>query len=234
MLKPQIWVWRGEYTGSIKMLNETDWEILENSYSKFILEYVHLAQDLKVDMFCIGTELEQFVVNRPKFWECLITKIRTLYKGKLTYASNWNEFTRITFWDKLDYIGINAYFPISDEKTPSVAGCIEGWGKYKDAIRAQQKQYNKPILFTEFGYRSVDFAGKEPWNSSRDLIGVNLTAQTNATEALFREFWNEDWFAGGFIWKWYHNHKIAGGKDDSRFTPQNKPVEKIIKDYFSR
>ena len=33
MLKPQIWVWRGEFTGFIEMNNETDWKILEDSYS---------------------------------------------------------------------------------------------------------------------------------------------------------------------------------------------------------
>ena len=64
------------------------------------------------------------------------------------------------------------------------------------------------------------------------MTQVNLQAQTNATKALFKTFWNEDWFAGGFIWKWYHNHENAGGENNSRFTPQNKPVEAIIKEQY--
>mgnify|MGYP001021091503 FL=1 len=32
MVKPQIWVWRGEFTGNIEMDSEEKWTILENSY----------------------------------------------------------------------------------------------------------------------------------------------------------------------------------------------------------
>ena len=107
------------------------------------------------------------------------------------------------------------------------------WKQHKSAIRNISKRHNKPVLFTEFGYRSVDFSGREPWKSDRSMTQVNLEAQSNATKALFTEFWDEDWFAGGFIWKWYCNHKAAGGEDNTRFTPQNKPVQALIKTQFS-
>lgn len=51
MIKPQIWVWRGEFTGFIEMTNEADWKILEDSYSKFILEYAELAHTVKQNYF---------------------------------------------------------------------------------------------------------------------------------------------------------------------------------------
>ena len=31
-------------------------------------------------------------------------------------------------------------------------------------------------------------------------------------QALFEEFWHEDWFAGGFVWKWFHNYDKSGGR----------------------
>jgi len=62
---------------------------------------------------------------------------------------------------------------------------------------------------------------------------VNLEGQQNATQAIFEEFWNEPWFAGGFLWKWFHNHSTSGGEDNSRFTPQNKPVEAFIKKQYA-
>lgn len=232
MLKPQIWISHSEFTGYIKMTNETDWNVLEHSYSKFILEFAQLAQDMHVDMFCIGTELEQFIANRPKYWNLLIQKIKTIYKGKLTYAANWDEFKSTPFWNQLDYIGIDAYFPVSDDKTPTVESCLLGWQTHKNTIKSFYRKFNKTILFTEFGYRSVNFTAKAPWMSDRSMTQVNLEAQTNATKALFKTFWNENWFAGGFIWKWYHNHDNAGGENNSRFTPQNKPVETIIKNQY--
>lgn len=233
MIKPQIWVWRGEYTGFINMDTEEKWKILENSYEKFILMYAKTAQDVKADIFCIGTELEKFVANRPNYWKLLIQKIRKVYKGKLTYAANWDEFKRVTFWNQLDYIGVDAYFPLTDRKTPSVQEFEEGWKRHKAEIQKIQVTFKKPILFTEYGYRSVDYAGKEPWDSKRVSGGINLEAQTNGLQAIYNQFWNEDWFAGGFVWKWFHRHDRAGGKSNNRFTPQNKPAESLLKKLYA-
>lgn len=233
MLKPQIWVARGEFTGLIKMEHEAAWLQLEQSYAKFILDFAALAEELQTDIFCIGTELESFIDHRPEYWKQLITDIKKVYKGKLTYAANWNEYNRTPFWNQLDYIGIDAYFPVSDLRTPTLEDCRLGWLQYKDTIRTFSQKYNKPVLFTEYGYRSVDFAGKQPWRSDRDMNQVNVEAQNNTTQALLETFWNEDWFAGGFVWKWFHDHERSGGENDSRFTPQNKPAEAILKDWYS-
>lgn len=233
MIKPQIWVWRGEFTGNISMQSESDWLSFEEAYSTFILEHAQLASDTKVEMFCIGTELEKFVTARPQYWSALIKEIKAIYKGKLTYAANWDEYKRTPFWEDLDFIGVDAYFPVSDEKTPAVEACKIGWQKHKSILKNIASKYHKKILFTEFGYRSVDYAGKEPWRSDRSMNAVNMVAQNNTTQALFEEFWHEsDWFAGGFIWKWFHDYDRSGGDTDSQFTPQNKPSEEIIKRFY--
>jgi hypothetical protein len=232
MMKPQIWVWKGEFTGFIKMNTEEEWQQLENTYSNFILDYAQVAQETNTELLCIGTELETFVANRPEFWNQLIDKIRLVYKGKLTYAANWNEYTKTPFWNRLDYIGIDAYFPLSDKQTPTIEECKEGWKSHKAEIKTFAEKFNKPILFTEFGYRSVDFTAKAPWISDMDMNTVNLEAQVNATQAIFDEFWDEDWFAGGFIWKWFHEHERVGGEKDSQFTPQNKPAEEMVRKYY--
>lgn len=234
MLKPQLWIWRGEYTGYLKMETEENWKTLEASYSKFILEYAQLAQETNVAIFSIGTELEQFVANRPDYWKSLIKKIKTIYKGKLTYASNWDEYKRVPFWDEMDYVGVDAYFPLSEMKTPTVQSIIDGWRWWKGELSAFSKLHDKKILFTEWGYRSVDFTAKEPWASDHSVTTVNLEAQTNTIKATFETVWNEDWFAGGFVWKWFIHHSKSGGGDNNRFTPQNKPAEAVIKEYYDK
>ncbi len=232
MVKPQIWIWRGIFTGHLKMEAEEDWKKLETSYENFILVYARLAEETESEYFCIGTELEQFTKNRPEFWTKLISKIKSVYSGKLTYAANWDEFTRTPFWGELDYIGIDAYFPLSEEKTPSLSQLQAGWQPHKEKIEQLSRTLKKPVLFTEFGYRSTDYTAKKPWLADRNNVAVNFDAQSNATKALFEEFWKEDWFAGGFIWKWFIHHENAGGLNDNRFTPQNKPVEKVIRDHY--
>jgi len=232
MVKPQIWIWKGEFTGTLKMDSEADWKILEDSYDSFIITYAEMAEAAGSELFCIGTELEQFVLRRPDYWKRLIAKIQKVYTGKLTYAANWDECFRVPFWQDLDYIGIDAYFPLSEEKTPSVAQLKAGWQKYKDEIKSLNGTCSKPILFTEFGYRSTDQTAWKPWLVDRHEEPVNLVAQANATRAILEEFWPEDWFAGGYVWKWFIDHKQSGGEKDNRFTPQNKPAEGVLREFY--
>ncbi|MDE3742904.1 glycoside hydrolase family 113 [Maribacter polysaccharolyticus] len=232
MLKPQIWIWRGVFTGTLQMQSEEDWERLEKSYEKFILAYAALAEDTDAEIFCVGTELESFVENRPGYWKALIHKIRKLYHGKLTYAANWDEYPKTTFWADLDYIGIDAYFPLSEERTPSVTQLKAGWKTHKNRMMDFSLLLDRPILFTEYGYRSMDYTAKKPWLVDRNEENVNLDGQVNAKKAIFEEFWGEDWFAGGYVWKWFINHDRAGGGNDNRFTPQNKPAQFVISDYY--
>ena len=232
MVKPQIWVWRGEFTGDIAMETEENWQELEKTYADFILTYAKLAQEINAEIYCIGTELEEFVKHRPQFWNELILKVKAFYSGKLTYAANWDEYTRTPFWDQLDFIGVDAYFPLSEEKNPSRAQMKSGWQKWKTNLKALSEEKKKSVLFTEFGYRSMDYTAKKPWLVDRNQMDVNLQAQADATQATFEEFWKEDWFAGGFVWKWFIHHKDSGGADDNRFTPQNKPSENVIRDFY--
>jgi hypothetical protein len=232
MLKPQIWIWRGIFTGELQMESEEAWQELERRYEDFILTYATLAEETGVELYCIGTELGQFVEQRPEFWKSLITKVRERYAGKLTYAANWDEFGRTPFWASLDYIGIDAYFPLSEARTPAVEELKAAWKPWKEKIASVSDAQKRPVLFTEFGYRSMDYTAKKPWLVHRDEENVNLEGQANAKKAIFESFWDEQWFAGGFVWKWFIHHDRAGGPNDNRFTPQNKPAQDVITAFY--
>jgi len=233
MMKPQIWVWKGEFTGLVKMASEADWLQLEKSYKNFILEFAKVAEEEKIAIFCIGTELEKFILHRPEYWRDLIAEVKKVYTGKLTYAANWDEYKRVPFWDALDYIGVDAYFPVSENHTPTVEETKAGWEQWKTELKTISEKENKKIIFAEYGYRNVDFSGKEPWKSDREMISKNVNAQANLLEGLYQSLWNEDWFAGGFLWKWFIWHEKVGGAEDNQFTPQNKPAQKIVEVYYS-
>ena len=84
---------------------------------------------------------------------------------------------------------------------------------------------------------SDDFLGEMFTSIENDpgaAFTVNLEAQTNTMQALYDEVWAEPWFAGGFIWKWFTHHSRSGGPENTRFTPQNKPVEKIIQTQYGK
>lgn len=233
MVKPQIWIRGGEFTGDLKFNSEADWKKFERSYREFILLYAKIAEKHKVELFCIGTELFNFVKARPEFWDSLIAEVRKEFNGKIVYAENWDKVDQTAIWKNLDYIGVDAYFPLHDAASPNKDEIKESWQKHKTMLKGLSSEYLKPILFTEYGYRNIDHSLKEPWNSDRNISSLNHNLQAKALESLFEEFWIENWFAGGFLWKW-HQHEDSGGLENDRFTPQNKPAENTVKEYYAK
>jgi hypothetical protein len=233
MLKPQIWIGGGDFTGHISLKTDKNWINFEKSYEKFILFYAKIAESTNCEIFCIGTELNSFIAARPEFWKKLIIKIRKNYSGKITYAENWDSYDKVSFLADLDYIGIDAYFPLSDLETPTIKALILAWKPFKNKMKTLSEKWNKQIIFTEFGYQSKSFSAKEPWKHNEKLA-VNLVAQQNALAVILANFWDEKWFAGGFLWKWFDNHEQVGGNSDDDYTVQNKPAEKIIAKFYKK
>lgn len=232
MLKPHIWIKGGVFTGTISFDSPEEWKQFQESYRQFILHFAQLAEETNIPMLCIGTELHSVVANSPAYWKQLIYEIKQVYSGKLTYAENWDQFENVPFWDQLDYVGIDAYFPLKTA-SPTVAVLTELWQPYVDNLKAFSEKYNRKIVFTEMGYRSIDQPTTKPWDYSLREQAFNGQTQADALEALFVSFQNKPWWAGGFIWKWFPDHLNSGGTSDTTFSPQNKPAEAVIGRYFT-
>lgn len=233
-LKPHFWVdnkgWAGELAFSGKK-----WTTWEENYTEFILQMAKMADSLQIDMFCIGVEFKSSVTFRPKFWMALIPKIRAVYRGKLTYSANWDNYQSVPFWNLLDYIGIDAYFPLSSQTNPDKLTLLKKWEKYEKSLTKYAQSKQKQILFTEIGYRSIDKGAGNQWETENlaDMVSVNLALQEKAFASFFETFWKKSWFAGAFIWEWHPFDSSAGGLYHSNYTPQHKPVEKIIEKWYS-
>jgi len=233
MLKPHIWVRGQGWAGDLEFADDTGLKIWQNSYREYLFNYAKIADSLGVEMLAIGTELRKLTSQDPDYWNQLIKEIRNVYHGKITYCANWDNYQNITFWSQLDYVGIDAYFPVHEAHTPTVDELSNSFSKLAFKLKLFYKKHNKQILFTEYGFRSMDYCTAGHWDQEYRNVAVNLVGQANAFDALFQSIWHQSWFAGGFIWKWHYNHSMAGGKDDSHFTPQNKPAEEILSKYFS-
>ena len=232
MLKPQVWVIGDGWPGEFEATSEEDWKKWEIDYSNYILTYAKLCDSLEVDLLCIGTEYRQAVIKRSAFWTHLIKEVRKYYSGKLTYAANWDNYENVDFWNEVDFIGIDAYFPLSPDKTPSVHDLMQSWSEQSEQLEDFCNTYKMKAIFTEYGYQSCDYSAYKQWENKGNNE-VNLLAQQNAYEALYRSIWNQEWMLGGFLWKWHAHDDKAGGSENDRFTPQNKPAEKIIQQYYS-
>ncbi|MBL7825490.1 MAG: hypothetical protein JNJ57_02590, partial [Saprospiraceae bacterium] len=119
MVKPQVWI-PGGWTGALDFPTDSAWGAWEQSYERYILRFARLADSVKADMFCIGTEFNTSIGKRPQFWFNLISKVKTAYHGKLTYSANWDDWDKVPFWNELDYIGLGGYFPLVDAALPDI------------------------------------------------------------------------------------------------------------------
>lgn len=229
MLKPHIDLldkYDGTYwRADIGFSCESDWREWFREYEKLIMTYARLAEKLDVEIFCIGTELS-FTTQKDDKWREVIEKVRKVYSGKIVYAANWDNFKNINFWEELDYVGIDAYFPLTYTEAPTVEDLKKAWEKWKYEIEAWQKEVDKPIIFTEIGYPSTAHAAYEPWKSAYSG-SPDPELQAKCYEAFFQTVWNEPWLAGVYWWKWDTNVR-AGGKHNRQFTPQNKPAQVVL------
>jgi len=145
---------------------------------------------------------------------------RELYPGPLVYAANFGaEFESIQWWDALDYIDLDNYYPLPDDFSTA---------EVEHRIGTVQARFGRPVLFTEAGFASRRGSNKMPWD---DKNGELSTAdQARGYEALFAAFYSRPWFAGAYWWKVGTNG--YGGPADGSHTPWRKPAMEAVRRWY--
>lgn len=223
LLKPQVWIRGGGlYPGSLRYDDPRDRARWFASYARFVEHYAKLATRIEADMFCVGVELAQLSPHERE-WRELIALARAHYSGPVVYAANFGEeFESVRFWDALDYIGLDNYYPLPDDRsTDAVAARIE----------QVYRRYRKPVLFTEAGFATYERSHEKPWD---DEPGGALSpeAQARNVEALFQGFHGRPWLRGIFWWK--VGTSARGGPEDGSHILWGKPAMNVIGKWFVR
>ncbi|MFH1846676.1 MAG: hypothetical protein ABH869_03885 [Candidatus Omnitrophota bacterium] len=222
----------GSWRGEIGFSRESEWDEWFRKYEEYLMHYVDIANQENVEMLCIGTELSTSATVKGYMWRELIKTLRTKYSGLLTYAAHWDRYLDVRFWDLLDCVGINVYFPLTNKMVPSYEELKEGWQKWIPELEEFYQKTGKPIIFPEIGCSSADGAAIRPWEHV-PRSEVNLKLQEDYYRILLESFWNKKWFYGLYWWYWGTNAKM-GGKYNRSFTPQNKPAEQVIREWYAK
>jgi Glycoside Hydrolase Family 113 len=225
LLKPHLWG-RG-FTGDIRFASDEDFQLWWESYRSWLLHFARMAELYDVELLALGNELGGLTVHEQA-WRDLIRDVRRIYRGKLTYASHWSgEFEQVAFWDALDYIGVNAYFPLAapGETPRSDSARVAA---IRSRLAAVAARFGKPVLFTEVGFPSTENAAVGPWADGGGAIDLQL--QKRCYEVIFESFWREPWFAGGYWWKWPSHGR--GGPYDGSHPPNGKPAMEVLRRWF--
>lgn len=234
-LKPHTYFegkgWPGDFFG-----RGDHYRVFWNSYKYPVLDLARLAEEEKVDLFCVGVEFKALTTNQGpglENWKRLIKSVRKEFSGKLTYAANWDNFQNISFWDLLDYVTIDAYFPLSPAKTPKAERMWQAWLGPIKAMKSIASKTGKPILLGEYGYRSTHYAAWQQWHLEKidPAAKVNLKAQFESYAALYANIWARDWLVGGYIWRWHLQDSMP--MINSEYSPQGKPVMDLIRKIYT-
>jgi hypothetical protein len=228
-LKPHVDSADGSQRVSIVPNDRAAWY---ESYRAFITHYADLARELGVDEFAVGTELRELSGDRDQ-WLAVIREVRNRYAGTITYAANHDEYRQVGFWDAVDVIGIDAYWPISPQPTADVAQLEAGLIPIRDELADFAVRTHRRILFTEAGYASQVGSVTEPWHASPSGEPAG-DEQAAAYEALLRTFTGQPWWAGVFWWTWnvQHDYHVETPRAVS-YPVQGKPAESVLRTWWA-
>lgn len=217
LLKPQIWV-RDAWPGAVDFDAPADWAAFLAHYRTWVMHYAQLAADHEVEALCIGTELARATLEHPRFWRKLIADVRAVYPGVVTYAANWGEeFEGITWWDDVDALGLNGYYPLSRKPDATQAELEAGAREWVRMAEATSRRAGKPWWLTEVGYRSVERAWTNP-HAEPAGRPADAAAQARCYAALFSAAADAERLRGIFFWKW--PSYLGWGTEDQSGAPE--------------
>jgi hypothetical protein len=156
----------------------------------------------------------------------------------------WSDL--VAFWTELDAVGIDMYrslaspndvlSPKLEPLTAALKQRADSYASQLDTILTEISVYvsvDKPIIFKEVGFRSVDKGFIDPFTYSGSGT-YNELHQAAAFEALLQSFWapNWPWFKGVVFWD-LPIDPAKHGVGDLGFSPLGKPLtEQSVKKYF--
>jgi hypothetical protein len=154
-------------------------------------------------------------------WRRLIDRCRQHFDGPLTYAASWDEADRVEFWDAIDVVGVDAYFPITERADADRSDMLAGWQPWLQHLEALHQSSGRQVLLTEIGYRSIDGAGMHPYRFG-DTGPYDPTEQADLYWAALEATGDVSWIDGIVWWNWLA--RGGGGPNDLDFTPVGKPA----------
>ncbi len=190
------------------------------SYRAFVLPWASLAQSLGVEQFVVGTELAGTIGHAAE-WRRTIAAVREVFRGEVLYAASWDEAGRVPFWDALDVVGVNAYYPVTDRPDAGRLEILAGWQPWLDRLERLHEQTGRDLLVTEIGYRSVDGAGMAP-HAFRSSPELDLGEQADLYWAALQVIGEPSWMRGVYWWNWPADG--SGGPQNTDYTPAGKPA----------
>ncbi len=208
LVKPHLAYWGSPFSwrGEIEFSEPESWRRFFDSYRSWIVALAEATRE--ADAFSVGTELDRTLGHETQ-WREVIAAVRERTPAPLTYASNWTDYQRVPFWDALDAIGVQAYFPVADSDDPSEREIRRGWQERMWALHQFSERLDKYVVFTELGYNRSWEAARRPWEYQTDGPEAEVL-QRRCLRIALDVIERERRVVGVFLWKWFPLPRSTG------------------------
>ncbi len=216
-----------EWRGAIK---PKSWAVWFAGYRHYILRAARWAQTSHVRIFSVGSELLTSESHK-KEWLRVVTDVRRVFHGKLTYSSNWDHYRSVRIWPEMDYIGMNSYYDLGKNPHKPVGEIMATWRPIQKKILHFADVIHRPILITETGWDNLQNTLEKPW----DYVGtgrIEPGVQTRAYEAYIRVWRHQptNLYMGVFFWEWWPGTKPT---HYGAYSLQGEPVLPLVEHWIS-
>jgi len=219
-----------------------------DEWKNFLVNMVKNLGGSNFDVLCLGTEMDMVDTKRRDEWVLLIDEVKKVYSGKLTYDAVFNRWkgnpdvNEVVFWDKLDFIGVSLYVPLSDKPTPTLDELKSNWDNANNTnpeyinditgyLNGISTQYGKKIYVLESGYKSSINSLSEPSNLPIKTNSPYYELQSMGIDVLLGKLSTNTNIKGVSIWG--TNTTYFSEKDKEwDFVTFGKPANILIKKYF--
>ena len=140
------------------------------------------------------------------------------------------------FWDQLDWIGVNAFYPLARENGASDATYAASAAAALDELGELAAVLDMPVVLVEIGYTTRRDAAVEPWlwpDGMRGVI-VDEREQARALAAIAEAAARRRDVLGFFVWRYYANLDDVSQEAVWGFSPHAKLAEGALERIFAR